>query len=123
MLPDFLEGLTGTDFEGFEPSEVRGFLNRYVCSQCTGELESYQLPGDRIFIIYCPNCKENVEQLGAVSKTTVSIRYEEAKRDFYRAVRNLKDLYPGLQTMVELHRSPLQKGETEEMRNLRELGF
>jgi len=108
---------------GFEPSEIDDIISNYVCANCYGTLTAHNIPNDRIYIIVCSECGLNVEQAGAVTRNTVSIRYEQAHREFRRVVKNLKDLYPTIQHMVEIKHTPLREGETEEGRNIRELGF
>lgn len=115
--------LDGIDFEGFDPSEVRSIVTNYVCSHCYATLVPFQVPNDRIYIIACSECGVSIEQIGAVSKNTVSIRYEQANREFKRVITNLKDLYPSIQHMSAIQHTPLREGETETGRNVRELGF
>ena len=112
-----------TDIEGFEPSEVHDMITNYVCAHCYSQLTAFNIPNDRLFIIICSECGENVEKLGAISRNTVSIRYEQERREFRTVVRNLKDLYSTIQHMVEIKHTPLREGETEEDRNIREFGF
>ena len=112
MLDIVLEKLQEVDFEGFEPSEVHGITTYYVCSYCYSPLVAYNIPNDRLYIVICSNCAVNVEQIGAVSKNTVSIRMEQARREYREVIENLKDLYPDLQ--------PVRQSIEE---NLKDLGF
>jgi hypothetical protein len=112
MLDTALGDLQELDFEGFEPSEVADITTNYVCAHCYAQLVAFNIPNDRIYIIVCSECATNIEQMGVVSRSTVSIRYEQGRREYSTVIRNLKDLYPTLQ--------PVRHTEAE---NLKALGF
>jgi hypothetical protein len=112
MLEVILSELQELDFEGFEPSEVHEITTNYVCAHCYAQLVAFNVPNDRIYIIVCSECATNIEQMGVVSKATVSIRYEQGKREYDTVIRNLQDLYPTIQ--------PVKYTEEE---NLKALGF
>lgn len=123
-LPNFDEFVNDEDFEGFDPSEISILVGEYVSACCHGTLVPYHVPNDRIYIILCSECQNSIERMGAITKNTVSIRYENGKREFETVIKNLKDLYLSLQHMtVSKSQTPLKDGESEKDRNIRELGF
>lgn len=112
MIELELEALQEVDFEGFEPAEVAGITRDYVCAHCYEPLVAFNIPNDRLYIIVCSHCATNIEEMGVITKATVSIRMERGRREFDTVIENLKDLYPTLQ--------PIKRSEAQ---NLKELGF
>lgn len=81
---------------GFEPIEVEGVIANYVCAVCHSSLLFFHVPNERVVIIVCPE-HGNIEKVGRVMKSTVSIETERSILEYKEAVRNLKDLWPELQ--------------------------
>lgn len=80
---------------GFEPYEVDVILKEYVCSVCHSDLKAFQIPGDRISVIVCIE-HGNVEKVGRVMRSTVSIELERGLLTYKQIVRNLSDLWGDL---------------------------
>jgi hypothetical protein len=79
-------------YEGFTLFEVPDVLDNYVCAVCHNDLQVYQLPGDSICIVACPE-HGSVEVCGRVRNSTVNIDYERASRQYWQVIRNLPDLW------------------------------
>ncbi len=80
---------------GFEPYEADVVLKEYVCSVCHADLKAFQVPGDRNFVIVCVE-HGNIEKIGRVMRSTVSIEIERGLLTYKEVVRNLSDLWPEL---------------------------
>lgn len=80
---------------GFEPIEVEGVIANYVCAVCHSSLLFFHVPNERVVIIACPE-HGNVEKVGRVMKSTVSIEAERGLLQFKEVVRNLPDLWGDL---------------------------
>lgn len=78
--------------QGFEPIEVEGVIANYVCAVCHSSLLYFDVPNDHIKIIVCPE-HGNIEKVGRVMKSTVSIEAERGILRFKEVVRNLIDLW------------------------------
>lgn len=107
-----LDQLQELDIQGFEPSEVHDVITNYVCAHCHAQLVAFNIPNDRIYMIVCSECANNVEHIGRVMRSTVSIEMERAHRQYSEVINNLPDLWG--------HLIP-PKRSTEQ--NLKELGF
>lgn len=83
------------DFVGFNPGEIQGVLDEYVCAVCHGSLVSIAVPGEDVSIIVCLE-HGNIEHVGRVTKSTVSIETERGYRQYQEVIRNLKDLWGSL---------------------------
>lgn len=88
--------------QGFEPIEVEGVIATYVCAACHSSLLYFDIPNDRIKIIVCPE-HGNVEKVGRVMKSTVSIELERGTHQYWEVVRNLPDIWGHL---IQEHANP-----------------
>lgn len=87
---------------GFEPIEVEGVIANYVCAVCHSALLHIPLPNQRLEIIICPE-HGNVEKVGRVMKSTVSIEMERGDHQYWEVIRNLPDIWGHL---IESHPNP-----------------
>lgn len=101
-------------FEGFTLYEVPEVLENYVCAICHGFLQVFQIPGDSMCIIACPE-HGSVEICGRVRNSTVSIDYERAYRQYWQVIRNLPDLWGDL--------IPPEPSKEKVARIINELGY
>ena len=109
-MPDIMDALP--DYVvGFEPYEINEVITNYVCPVCHGQLVTFNIPNDRIYIIVCPE-HGNVESIGRVRRESVSREMENSLRNFDVVINNLPEFWG------ELKRKP-QSIE----KNLEDLGF
>jgi hypothetical protein len=81
--------------QGFDPEEVPWVIANYVCAVCHGPLSHYQVPGQPLEIVMCAE-HGNVEKVGRVMNSTVSIELENGYRLYHEVIRNLPDLWGSL---------------------------
>jgi hypothetical protein len=82
--------------EGFSQMDAQEVVKEYVCGVCQGQLTIILQPNQALALVVCPE-HGSVEKVGRVTRSTVMIELERAHRDYRQAVRNLADLWPGLQ--------------------------
>ena len=111
-------------YDGFSLHDAEIVKAIYACSQCEGGLAVVpSFLDDDVFFVICPE-HGNVETIGRISKTTVAIRNERGVYEFLPALRALPDLWGDLlDEYMKTYHTPLREGETEQQRNIRELGF
>jgi hypothetical protein len=119
-MDDELEDFTLVpDPEGFTREEADRIIKDYVCPVCHGQLipfrmndldgkDKYGYPLEAVF------CMEhgNVERIGRVRVTSISIQLEEAHCHYDKVIHNLPDLWGSL----------IEKKKTQDQL-LHELGF
>ena len=77
---------------GFSPYEAELVVGSYVCAVCWSTLLIFNVPGDYLRVIVCPE-HGNIELCGRVTKNTVAIEIERGLRNYHEVIRNLPDLW------------------------------
>jgi hypothetical protein len=95
----------------FSHTEAAEIVKKYVCAVCTGQLIVQPIPNDFYAMVICPE-HGSVTRAGRIMRSTVSIELEQARRDYDAAIKNLADLWPGL-----------QEAPKDEAQIMRELGY
>ena len=93
---------------GFSWADAQRIVKDYSCSQCNEMLSIKDGGEHNKFIVVCQD-HGDIEEIGRVRNSTVSIRYEQAHCETREVKKNLADLFP--------------KEKKSEKQILNELGF